>query len=339
MNRVSSRSFRSRAASGWRVAGKTALAGVLLAGLSAPAANAEPSATADPVVIDAGNRITATVDPATSKVRLTTPTALIWDPNLTSMNLTPFVEGYDRFGYGAGWTFSSPGWPDGIRFINTNGGAEFYFPDLGRLYEIDASSETGLTWAYPRNDVRIGGWGEPQQLAGRGDVPARDAYWTLHQLETNTMEYYGAYGDLLATVNLTTNARWDWQYKTCEVFECDDHELRRVVDDQGNELFRIEELDSGYWNRFHQAGRTADVWTDGYYPEIVRIITPEARTEFTNVRSGAGKLPSITILFTPSFDGTNDVGVEIHWDTSRPGAVIRIQRCVAGVCHDAYPAP
>jgi hypothetical protein len=303
-------------------------------------AQADASPDADPIVVDAGNGITATVDPASGGVHMTTPTPLIWDPNLTTFTREQIlVEGYNRFGYGVGWTFSSPGWPDGIRFMNTAGGVEFYFPDLGRLFAADASTETGLVSSYPRNDVRVLRADPPQRLADRDDIPARNVFWTLHQLETNVMEYYGEFGDLLATVNLETNARWDWVYETYDGYEGDEHQLRRVVDADGKEVFHVEELEDGEWFRFHQNGRTADVWTAGYYAEVVRIVTPQARTTFDYARSADGKLPWLTSISTLATDGSSAIDVRITWDLSRPGNATRVERCAAGACTDVYPVP
>jgi hypothetical protein len=119
----------------------------------------------------------------------------------------------------------------------------------------------------------------------------------------------------------------------------DEHQLRRVVDADGMEVFHVEELEDGEWFRFHQNGRTADVWTAGYYAEIFRIVTPQARTTFDYARSAEGKLPWLTSISSLATDGSSAIDVRITWDLSRPGNATRVERCAAGACTDVYPVP
>ena len=79
-------------------------------GLAASAQTADPEP--DQVILDIGNDITAYIHTITGETRLTTPTPLVWDPNLTRT---------DRFGFGGGWTF-------GTTFIDMIGELYFYLP-------------------------------------------------------------------------------------------------------------------------------------------------------------------------------------------------------------------
>jgi hypothetical protein len=287
------------------------------------------------VVVDLGNRITATVDSDSGQVRVTTPTPLIWDPNLT--NVDHLRAGMNRFGFGVGWTFAAPGWPGGTRFVVAEGGATMYFPDLGQFYQLDASTETGLR-AYPRNDVLVKDHVDYPVLAPRRDVPARQYRFTLLQLEPNIMEYYGWFGDLIATVNLTTGDRWDWVYDWSDEVGNDDHNLTRVVDQNGANFLRVDQPNRREWFELHTTdGRITQVFVDGAYDKISRMITGTARTQF-DFPNDYGNLPWFTNVDTPSADGYG-IEVEFTWDPARPGSATRVERCVERVCSEVFPIP
>lgn len=314
------------------------LVGVGAAAQAAPAPESPHPEDDTAVIVDLGNRITATVDSDSGQVRVTTPTPLIWDPNLTNADF-PRGPGLNRFGFGVGWNFAAPGWPGGTRFIEAEGGATMYFPDLGQSYKLDASTETGLS-GYPRNDVRVTNYGDGDHpvLAPRRDVPARQYRFTLLQLKPNILEYYGWFGDLIATVNLTTGDRWDWVYdwEGDEIGD-DDHNLIRVVDQNGGNFLRIDQPNRREWFEFHTIdGRITQVFVENSHDKISRIITGTGQTHFDFPNDNG--LPWFSNVETPLDNGFK-LEVKFTWDRARPGSVTRVERCDAGTCNDVFPVP
>jgi hypothetical protein len=282
-------------------------AGVIAVPVDPPAG--EPVGAAESVRLDLGNNIVASIDPTTSQVRMTTPTPLVWDPNLAEV---------DRFDYGRGWTF-------GEHFIVAEGGTRFYFPALGEAFPLDVAQPTGLI-GYPGEDVLAAPAEDGAMLPARGDLPARPYHYTLHHLDTNVTEYFTQHdGDLIGSINLATGARTDWVYDV-------PHRLARILDEHGGST-TFERTPSRVAITAPD-GRITSVWTA---ETIERIITATHRTYINRSQRSADIFIEVE---TEESSGTSTSGIYLFdWDWERPGHVVQVRRIADGVEKVVYPIP
>ncbi|WP_308797436.1 hypothetical protein [Agromyces silvae] len=248
----------------------------------APASAGDRGADSDAVVFDLGNGVAAHIQPVTSEVRFTTPTPLVWDPRLLDLN---------NYDFGAGWTF------DQI-FVR---GLDFYIPALGRFFEWDGSSPSGLIgypWDDLRVDVAIGG-----EVPARGDIPARSYDWTIRYLETNVTEYFNRDGDLIASINSSTGARDDWVWNL-------NRTLNRVVDDSGG-VIRSERVDPAEHHFTMPDGRLISTQLDG--GRVFRILTPSQSTTFVMTT------PRWLTRTEDAAGATNPREYQFVWEAGRTG--------------------
>jgi hypothetical protein len=293
-----------------RVAAPIALVGLLLAGWSVAPANADPSAADDPVQIGLGNGITASIDPVTSKVALTTGTQLAWEPDLM---------GFDHLGYGSGWTLKD------TPFVDRNGRMAFYFPKLHQFFEMDLSSPTGL-YGYPGDDVLVsdnqsGAQVPARSIANQPEIPAQPYLYSLHHLDTNVTEYYRvreySYNlDLVATIDHNSGARTDWVFNR-EIGR--DGELLRIVAADGATT-TFERIDSRL--RRISPPTTPPVTLTLGDGRIARYITATTRTVFEPY--GGPEFGYWLSSQDSSTGARTDFG--FTWDPANPGRVTRVDR-------------
>jgi len=307
-------------------AAATAVAAALIATSVVGPARAEPvSLGEDPIVLDAWNGFTAYIDPATSRIRVTTPTPLEWDPNLAQVDWRE--GGVDRFAFGVGWTF-------GTHFVVNTDGLRYYFPNLGAFYEADPSAPSGLA-GYPYDDVRA--QTTSGQIPGRGGIPARSYSYVLRHLDTNATDYFSSDGDLLASINHATSARADWVWE-----DWGEHNLKLIVDERGQETHLMNNPTDPSQREFRlPSGERVRIDRNFYY-SIWRFAPSERQTSF-DLPSAGWPLPWFRYITSFDDEGTRR---EIHfeWDVANqrehPGRVERVLLCDYGkLCEVVYRAP
>jgi len=244
------------------------------------AVTSEVPAASAPVLVDAGNGLTATVSPDRGNVLLRSSAGLAWDASVRSV---------DRYGLGGGVTWDAA-------FVDTHGGAFAYIPGAG-VFAANPDVPSGLD-GYHGTDVRFDAH-DPERIPARGVIPARAAFFTLTHTSTGVTDYFGGGGDLLTSIDASgvrTDRVYDWNGR-----------LVATVDANGV-LSTVE-----YWSGEIVIG-------DGTQPatrlvqergEVTEIVSPDGgRSTLTR----AGDLDRRTLIGIASSAAGVRTDVQFAWD-------------------------
>ncbi|MDR5701654.1 hypothetical protein [Agromyces aerolatus] len=283
-----------------RSLGLIALAGTLATGALAPliGATAAPAIAAEwqvghaasPVLVDAGNGITANVNPATGVVQLETSAAgATWDTAIHEM---------DRYGLGPGGTW-------GTASADIRGGTSVYVPGMG-VYAPDPAERSGLR-GYPGDDLNFSqDWGT---LPARGDIPAQEYVFTLHHLDTGAVDHFAPNGDVIASIDAAGD-RTDWEFTPGPYGS----RLERIVDPAG----AITKISYSPDVITVTAPDGQSTTLESSFGRLTKLTTPTGTSAF----SALPGLFSRIVSTTPS----GDTVTGFTWNQDKPGSVIQITR-------------
>jgi RHS repeat-associated protein len=128
------------------------------------------------------------------------------------------LMGVDRFGFGSGWAIG------GLALVDVDGGVRV-FPASGGVFDMEASSPTGLS-GYPTDGVRFVAGEDTVSARADGSVGARASGYRLTELG-GSRTYFSAEGDPIASIDRFGKRRdWVWADGTA-------HRLVSTIDEHG----------------------------------------------------------------------------------------------------------